>query len=210
MIIAIDGPSGTGKSTVAKIIAQKLHISFLNSGSFYRGIAFAVNNANIAVEDEIAILNLARDIEMNYVNEHIIINEKDVEDALHTHEIDLIASKISCIIPLRHIINEKLQIIAKTLDIVCEGRDMTTVVFPNADYKFYLDASIDEQAKRRFEQRANGTSFEEIKRAITERDTIDKNKAEGALKIAKDSEYIDTTYLTINQVCDIIVSKISI
>lgn len=210
MVIAIDGPSGTGKSTIAKIIAKRLNIAFLNSGSFYRGITLAVQRANIPITDEKAILQLARELKLDYVNEQLILNGENVENLLHTADIDLMAAKVSCIVPLRHIVNAKLREITKTLSVICEGRDITTVVFPNADYKFYIDASIDVQAKRRFMQRSNGETLEQIKQSIIERDDIDKKKAEGALKIAKDSEYIDTTYLTIEQVCEIIRCKIKV
>lgn len=99
--------------------------------------------------------------------------------------------------------------ITKSLSIVCEGRDMTTVVFPNAEYKVYLDASADVRAKRRFDQGVSSLSFEEIKQSIIERDEIDKNKKEGALKIASDALYIDTSTLTIDNVCEIILKQIS-
>ncbi len=210
MVVAIDGPSGTGKSTVAKLIAKKLNIAFLNSGSFYRASTLAVLRNNISINDEEEILHLIQNSTLDYVNEHVVLNGEDVEHLLHSADIDLNSSKISCIVSLRHLINEKLQQITKKIDFVCEGRDMTTVVFPHADHKFYLDASVDEQAKRRFEQRPDGKSLEEIKQAIIERDEIDKNKAEGSLKIAKDAQYIDTTYLTIDQVCEIILNKIYI
>ena len=117
-------------------------------------------------------------------------------------------AQVSAIVSIRHLVNERMREITKSLSIVCEGRDMTTVVFPNADYKFYLDASIDVQAKRRFEQGVSGMSFEEIKEAIKKRDEIDKNKKEGALKIAQDALYIDTSNLTIDNVCEIILSQI--
>ncbi len=210
MVIAIDGPSGTGKSTIAKLIAQKLQIAFLNSGSFYRASTLNILRNNICLSDEEAILSLITASTLDYVNEHVVLNGEDVEHLLHSSDIDLNASKVSCIVPLRHLINEKLRMITKKIDFVCEGRDMTTVVFPNAEHKFYLDASVEEQAKRRFIQRPDGKTLEEIKQSIIERDEIDKNKAEGSLKIAKDAQYIDTTYLTIEQVCDIILNKIYI
>ncbi len=209
MVVAIDGPSGTGKSTVAKLIAEKLEIAFLNSGSFYRASTLAVLRNNIEITDEDKILHLIQNATLDYVNEHVVLDGEDVEHLLHSSSIDLNASKISCIVSLRHLINEKLREITKKIDFVCEGRDMTTVVFPSAEYKFYLDASVDEQAKRRFNQRPDGKTLEEIKQSIIERDEIDKNKAEGSLKIAKDAQYIDTTYLTIEQVCDIILNKIN-
>ena len=122
-------------------------------------------------------------------------NGEDVESLLHSDAVDAHAAQVSCIVPLRHIVNEKLRSLTEALDFVCEGRDMTTVVFPSADYKFYLDASIDAQAERRFKQSVNNLSLEQIKETIIQRDAIDKAKSEGALKIASDACYIDTTHL---------------
>lgn len=208
MVVAIDGPAGCGKSTVAKIIADKLSITFLNSGSFYRGITLSLLRSGIQLDAQQEIVDFAKKLDIDYVNSRLVINGEDVEDLLHTDEVDAHTAQISSIIPLRHIVNEKIRHITQSLSIICEGRDMTTVVFPDAEHKFYLDASIDVQALRRFNQGVSNLSLEEIKEGIRKRDEIDKAKAEGALKIAPDATYIDTSDLTIEQVCEIIISKI--
>ena len=208
MVVAIDGPAGCGKSTVAKIIADKLNITFLNSGSFYRGITLSVLRSGMQLDAQQEIFDFAQKLDIDYVNSRLVINGEDVEDLLHTDEVDAHTAQISSIIPLRHIVNEKIRHITKSLSIICEGRDMTTVVFPDAEHKFYLDASIDVQALRRFNQGVSYLSLEEIKEGIRKRDEIDKAKAEGALKIAPDATYIDTSDLTIEQVCEIIIRKI--
>ncbi|MBO5731662.1 MAG: (d)CMP kinase [Treponema sp.] len=208
MVVAIDGPAGCGKSTVAKIIADKLNITFLNSGSFYRGITLSLLRSGIELEAQQEIVDFAKKLNIDYVNSRLVINGEDVEDLLHTDEVDAHTAQISSIIPLRHIVNEKIRHITQSLSIICEGRDMTTVVFPDAEHKFYLDASIDVQALRRFNQGVSNLSLEEIKEGIRKRDEIDKAKAEGALKIAPDATYIDTSDLTIEQVCEIIIRKI--
>lgn len=210
MIIAIDGPAGTGKSTIAKLIAEKLNITFLNSGSFYRGITLALLKDNVNLSDEKKVLEFADDLDLDYVNEHLILNGEDVDHLLHQDIVDANASQVSSIVELRHIVNKKLRKITETQSVVCEGRDITTVVFPMAEYKFYLDASIDVQAQRRFNQGVSQLSLEEIKEAIRKRDELDKNKKEGSLKIAEDATYIDTSDLTIDNVCEIILSKIHI
>ena len=210
MIIAIDGPAGTGKSTIAKLIAEKLNITFLNSGSFYRGITLALLKDNVDLSDEKKVLEFADDLDLDYVNEHLILNGEDVDHLLHQDIVDANASQVSSIVELRHIVNKKLRKITETQSVVCEGRDITTVVFPMAEYKFYLDASIDVQAQRRFNQGVSQLSLEEIKEAIRKRDELDKNKKEGSLKIAEDATYIDTSDLTIDNVCEIILSKIHI
>lgn len=208
MVVAIDGPAGCGKSTVAKIIADRLNITFLNSGSFYRGITLRLLRSGQDISDQEAVIQLARSLDIDYVDSRLVINGEDVEDQLHTDQVDAHTAQVSSIIPLRHIVNEKIRHITKSLSIVCEGRDMTTVVFPDAEHKFYLDASIEVQALRRFNQGVSKLSLEEIKETIRQRDEIDKAKAEGALKIAADATYIDTSDLTIEQVCEIIIRKI--
>ena len=208
MVVAIDGPAGTGKSTVAHRVAEELNLTFLNSGSFYRALTLAAIDAGVSVDDADAILELAKKQKLDYVDAHLILNGKDVDDQLHQDKVDANVSKVSSIIPLRHLVNDRMREIVKSLNIICEGRDMTTVVFPQAEYKFYLDASIDVQAQRRFDQGCSGLTLEEVKAAIIKRDEMDKNKAEGALKRADDAQYIDTSDLTIDDVCAIIVSKI--
>lgn len=208
MVIAIDGPAGSGKSTIAKMIAEKLNVTFLNSGSFYRGITLSLLDNNISLTDENIICDYASLLDVGYDNERLTINGIDVDDFLHTDRVDSHVAQVSAITGLRAIVNKKLREITKSLSIVCEGRDMTTVVFPDADYKFYLDASLEVQALRRFNQGVSNLSLSEIRETIRQRDEIDKNKAMGALKIADDAVYIDTSDLTIEQVCEIIISKI--
>ena len=208
MVIAIDGPAGTGKSTVAALIAKKLDIIFLNSGSFYRALTLALLESNVDINDSNDVIEFCKKQKLDYVNSRLILNGIDVEDRLHEDKVSAYVSPVSSIPEVRHIVNDRLHEIVKSLSIVCEGRDMTTVVFPDADYKFYLDASIDVQALRRYKQGVSSLSLEEIKNAIIKRDELDKNKPEGSLKIAPDAVYIDTSDLTIEDVCAIIINKI--
>ncbi|MBQ0039433.1 MAG: (d)CMP kinase [Treponema sp.] len=208
MVVAIDGPAGTGKSTVAHRVAEELNLTFLNSGSFYRAHTLALLEAGVDLEDVDAVMEFAGKQVLGYVDARLILNGKDVDDLLHQDKVDANVSKVSSIVPLRHLVNDRMREIVKSLNIICEGRDMTTVVFPQAEYKFYLDASIDVQAKRRFDQGCSGLTLEEVKAAIIKRDEMDRNKAEGSLKKADDAQYIDTSDLTIDDVCAIIVSKI--
>ena len=162
----------------------------------------------IDLTDENKILAYAENLDLDYVDNHLILNGEDVNHLLHQDIISEHASPISAIVELRHIVNKKLRKITEKQSVVCEGRDITTVVFPNAEHKFYLDASSDVRAKRRFDQGVSDLTLEEIKAAIEKRDEIDKNKKEGSLKIAEDATYIDTSLLTIDEVCAIILSKI--
>ncbi|MCR4948311.1 MAG: (d)CMP kinase [Treponema sp.] len=210
MIIAIDGPAGTGKSTVAKILSEKLNITFLNSGGFYRTLTMAVLDAGIDYKDEKATLEFCKKQKIEYTKEgHFILNGKDVTSHLHDDRITANASQVSAIVEIRHLVNDLMREITKSLSIVCEGRDMTTVVFPNAEVKVYLDATAEVRAKRRFDQGVSDMTLEEIKASIEKRDEMDKNKKEGSLKIAPDALYIDTSNLTIDNVCEIIEKQIS-
>ena len=209
MVVAIDGPAGTGKSTVAHALAQDLGLTYLNSGSFYRALTLSVIEAGISPDDADAVLEHAKKQKLDYVNARLILNGVDVDDQLHQDKVDSAVSKVSSIVELRHLVNARMREIVQDLSIICEGRDMTTVVFPNAEHKFFLDASIDVQAKRRFDQGVSDLTLEEIKAAIIKRDEMDRKKAEGSLKKSADSFYIDTSDLTISQVCEIIESKIN-
>lgn len=209
MVVAIDGPAGTGKSTVAHQVAKDLGLVYLNSGSFYRALTLSAIEAGISPDDADAVLEHAKKQKLDYVNARLILNGVDVDDKLHQDKVDSAVSKVSSIVELRHLVNARMREIVQDLSIICEGRDMTTVVFPNAEHKFFLDASIDVQAKRRFDQGVSDLTLEEIKAAIIKRDEMDRKKAEGSLKKSADSFYIDTSDLTISQVCEIIESKIN-
>ena len=209
MVVAIDGPAGTGKSTVAHQVAKDLGLVYLNSGSFYRALTLSAIEAGISPDDADAVLEHAKKQKLDYVNARLILNGVDVDDQLHQDKVDSAVSKVSSIVELRHLVNARMREIVQDLSIICEGRDMTTVVVPNAEHKFFLDASIDVQAKRRFDQGVSDLTLEEIKAAIIKRDEMDRKKAEGSLKKSADSFYIDTSDLTISQVCEIIESKIN-
>ena len=209
MVVAIDGPAGTGKSTVAHQVAKDLGLVYLNSGSFYRALTLSAIEAGISPDDADAVLEHAKKQKLDYVNARLILNGVDVDDQLHQDKVDSAVSKVSSIVELRHLVNARMREIVQDLSIICEGRDMTTVVFPNAEHKFFLDASIVVQANRRFDQGVSDLTLEEIKAAIIKRDEMDRKKAEGSLKKSADSFYIDTSDLTISQVCEIIESKIN-
>ncbi len=209
MVVAIDGPAGTGKSTVAHKVAQDLGLVYLNSGSFYRALTLALLDAGIDIDKTHEVMAFAEKQTLDYVDARLILNGKDVDDLLHQDKVDSNVSKVSSIVELRHFVNDRMRQIVKSLSIICEGRDMTTVVFPQAEFKFYLDASIDVQAQRRFDQGVSQLSLEEIKESIRQRDMMDKNKSEGSLKKAEDAIYIDTSDLTINEVCAIIEKNIN-
>lgn len=209
MILALDGPAGVGKSTIAKKIAEKASLFYVNSGNFYRAITLQIINANLLLSDIDQIVHIAANTKFSIKNGNLHVNDKNVEDSLHSDSIDEIVAQVSSIIKVREYVNTSIREISKSLDIIVEGRDITTVVFPNADLKIYLDASVSTRAKRRFNQGVSLLTIEEIEQSILARDKIDKTKPEGSLKISDDALYLDTSDLTIDEVCDKVLQKLS-
>lgn len=208
MIVAIDGPAGVGKSSIAKMVGNKLGLYYLNSGNFYRGVTYRVLHLGLDPNDRDTCIRTAKEALFDVVDGHFYLDGQNVEDELHTPAIDLWASKISVIPEVRAIVNERIHELTRKLDIIAEGRDMTTVVFPDAEFKFFFDAKPEVRAKRRFDQNPSAMEYDKVLAEINERDQIDRNKPVGGLKIAPDAIYIDTSYLTINEVCEKVVNAI--
>lgn len=209
MIVAIDGPAGAGKSTIASKVAEKTGFFYLNTGSFYRALTYAVIREDISISDKNSVIKASEKHKIEVINKRIHLDGKDVEDFLRSDAVDANVAQVSAITEVRYKINEQIQKAAKNYDIIAEGRDMTTVVFPNADVKIYLDASIEKRAKRRLDQGTSVKTLEEIKENIETRDNIDQNKEFGKLKISEDAIYLNTSDLTIDEVCDKVVSEIN-
>jgi len=214
MVIAIDGPAGSGKSTIAKLMAEKLKTKdgkgfiYINSGNLYRAVTLRCLRAKIDLSDSEKVTELAKKSKISWEKDQVYLDGENVTDLLHTDEIDKYSAPLSAIVPVRYIINDIIRSLAKDRNIVVEGRDMTTVVFPDTPYRFYLDASADSRAKRRYDQGVSNLSLQDIKTAILRRDEIDKNKIEGSLKIAPGVQYLDTSDLTIIQVYEKLIEKI--
>jgi cytidylate kinase len=208
MVIAIDGPAGSGKSTIARMVAQRLGYSYVNSGSLYRAMTLRVLHHGIEIDDIEGVLACAREASIEYHEGRLFLDGMDAEDELHSSSVDAHVAQLSAIPELREIVNVHVRRIAGSTDAVVEGRDMTTVVFPDAQIKFFLDASTESRAKRRFDQGVSGAPFEEIRRNIEMRDAIDRAKSVGSLKIAPDAEYLDSSYLTIQEVYEKVYGKI--
>jgi len=200
-VVAIDGPAGVGKSTIARTISDHLGYHFVNSGNFYRAITYTALHRNIDLTAEDQIIAVARSVRLSLKDDLLTVDGEIVEEFLHTDEVDAWVAQHSAIIAVRDIVNENLGRLAREgLNIVCEGRDITTVVFPHARFKFFLDASPRVRAERRYNQQETRYSIDEIEQKIAERDVIDRNKVYGALKISEEAIYIDSSYLTIDEV----------
>lgn len=212
MVIGIDGPAGSGKGTITKIVGEKLNLVNIDTGAMYRCLALACLRNNLTVEDEKEIIELAKRIEIRFGEAgEVLLNGEDVSRKIREFAVSKIVSPISSIIEVREELVREQREIAKGLDVIMEGRDITTVVFPDADYKFYLDASVEERARRRFLQNKEDgieKSFEEIKDNIMERDFNDMHKKVGALRRTDEQIYIDSTDMTIDEVVDFIIKKV--
>ncbi len=201
MVIAIDGPAGSGKSTIARRIAREKGWYFLNTGSFYRAYTLAQLEKGLDPLDRDSVLDTAKNTKITVNDGNIYINGVNAESKLHTPVVDRFASPVSSDPRLRAIVTDEVRALAGTMNIVTEGRDTTTVIFPDAEYKFYFDASIEERAKRRLAEQ-KGVTLEEVIDSIRKRDRNDMEKEVGALKKAENAIYIDTTNLTIDDVCE--------
>lgn len=216
MLIAIDGTAGTGKSTVGKTVAAKLGYGFLSTGEMYRALAYKVFEKNIVPEDHDSVLTTARALRFTFVRQpdatlKMYVDGDYLGDKLHLEEVGNVASRVSTNGEARRVLTEKMRAVGEDGGVVMEGRDVGTVVFPDAEMKFYLDASAAERAKRRVLQlQAAGekADYDQILKLIEERDWRDSHRAVSPLKPAEDAVIIDTSKLNLQQVTDAVLEKI--
>ena len=203
-IIAIDGPSGSGKGTIAKEIAKRLGYTYVDTGAMYRCVSLKSIRENIDPSEEDKIVNLLKNMDIKMTNGwKVYMDGEDVSDAIRETDVTHKVSKISPIPALREIMRHKQIELASNDNIVMEGRDITTEVFPNADYKFYLDASVEERARRRQlqnEEKGIESNIEDVKKSIEERDYDDMHRPVGALTRTPEQIYIDSSNMTIEEV----------
>jgi CMP/dCMP kinase len=206
MIIAIDGPSGAGKSTLGKRLAKKLGLLYLDTGAMYRAVAFAVLQTN-AQNDNAKIIEIASASKIELIGEpdnlQILLNGQDISHEIRTNEVGQTASIVSAISEVRKILVQLQQKLGNCGNgCVLDGRDIGTVVFPNADIKFFLTAKSESRARRRYEEeleKNTATSFEHTLDEINKRDKRDVTRADSPLSIAEDAVVIDTSELNLNQ-----------
>ena len=217
LVIAIDGPVGSGKSTVTKLVAKKLGLLYLDTGAMYRALTLKAMRRKTDLEDEKALIELAKatDIRLEFNPKadktKVLLDGEDVSLQIRTPELTENIKYIARVPGVRECMVKMQRALGEKNGAVLEGRDTTTVVFPDARYKFYLDASLKERARRRYEELISlgmEASLKEVEDAARKRDISDKTRKVGALKQAKDASYIDTTKMTINEVVERILSEI--
>ena len=210
--IAVDGPAGSGKSTVAKIIAKKLNITYLDTGSMYRAFTYYALNNDIKANDKKGINNLLDSIDLVLDKENVFVNDKDVTKEIRFENIDKNVSDYAAIKEVREKMVNIQREISKGKSVIMDGRDIGSVVLPNAEFKFYLDASSEERAKRRYLQnieRGKEVPYEDILKDIEIRDELDKTREVDPLVICEDAVVVDTSDMNIDDVVEFIINKVS-
>ncbi len=208
MKIAIDGPAGSGKSTIAKKVAKTLGIEYIDTGAMYRALAFYMNENNLSLQELKNEMDL---INIEFKKERTFINGKDISDFIRTNEISSLASKVSKDKEIREKLVDLQRKLADKVSCVMEGRDITSVVLKDAEYKFYLDANPRVRAKRRLNDlkgKDSKITLDELIAEIEERDKRDKTRENSPLQITKDSNYIDTSEMTVEDVVNKILSYV--
>ncbi len=216
MKIAVDGPAGAGKSTVSKIVAQKLNLLYIDTGAMYRAITYALIKNNVDLHNEEKIKDFIKKIDFSLKRNSetgemdIFINGEKVNEQLRKKIIDLNVSLVSSYKSVREFLVKLQRKLGQEYDVILDGRDIGTVVFPDADVKFYIDASVDVRAKRRLEDKKNkeARSIEEIKKQIIKRDKLDSTRKISPLKKADDAIYIDTSNMSIDEVVNLMIQRI--
>ena len=210
--IAIDGPSGSGKSTIADLVAKKLGVLHLNSGSLYRAYALACYEQGIGANEKQKVLDCARTrkLKVDFVDgkQQTILDGKIVDGLLRQEQIGMMASTVSAYPEIRELVNKVIRTAAQKVGLVTEGRDIGSVVIPDADFKFYLDANPEIRAKRRFDELMGKTPYEQILNDVIARDKQDSERKIAPLKRCEDSIYIDSSYLDIDEVCAMILKEV--
>ena len=213
-IITIDGPVASGKSTVSRLLAKRLDLLYLDTGAMYRAVAFQAKRKGIDIGDQQELRELCQNLDLRFQTDgegtKLYLGEEDISLAIRTPEMDLLSSTISAIKEVREAMTGLQRKIGQKGGLVAEGRDMGTIVFPNAEYKFFITASTEVRAERRYKERINrseSVSLEEVEKELKIRDHQDETRPIAPLRPAKDAKIIDSTSLNPNQVIEKILKE---
>jgi cytidylate kinase len=211
MIVTIDGPAGSGKSTAARRLAERLGFRFLDTGAMYRAVALACLRAGVDLEDHAGAAEIVRSVRVGFRDDRVTLNGEDVGDAIRTPEVTHGSSVVAVIPEVRSAMVDLQRHAAEGHDIVTEGRDQGTVVFPRAEIKFYVTAAPEVRARRRHrELELQGTpiSYDDLLADILDRDERDANRKVGPLRAAEDAIQIDTSALEADEVIDVLEANV--
>lgn len=215
-IITVDGPAGAGKSTVSRLLAKKLHYFYLDTGAMYRAVALKAANRGLAFDDGVRLSRLCEDLDLQFKSENdhakLILDGQDISLAIRSPEMDMLSSTVSAVKEVREAMKTLQRKLGSQGKIVAEGRDMGTVVFPDADHKFFITASIEERALRRYRERqARGEAVtkEEVEMDLRRRDEQDTMRAIAPLRPAENARVIDTTHLNPQEVIEKMLALLS-
>ncbi|SHH47676.1 cytidylate kinase [Caloranaerobacter azorensis DSM 13643] len=202
IVIAIDGPAGAGKSTIAKIIAKKLNINYVDTGAMYRALTLKALKNNIDFNDKNSLISLLDKTDIDYYDNHIYLDGKIVDNEIRSNEVSKNVSKVARIKEIRIKLVEIQRKIASNKSVIMDGRDIGSHVLPNADFKFYVTASVDERSHRRYKELISKNveiSLKQVKEEIKQRDEIDKSREFSPLIKSEDAILIDTTRKTVEE-----------
>ena len=205
-IITLDGPSGAGKSTIAKLTAKKLSFKYLDTGAMYRAVTLYMIKHNINTDSNDEVISALNNLNISFDNAgRIYLDNEDVTEEIRSSEVVNLVSKVSSISVVRQNMVSLQRKIAEGGNYVVDGRDIGSVVFPNAKYKFYMDASLDERARRRYNEelsKGKTLTYEEVRESIRKRDEFDSNRKDSPLVVPDNAYIIDTTSMTIDEVAE--------
>jgi len=210
-IIAIDGPSGTGKSTTARLLGERMNIPYIDSGKMYRGITYVLLKNNIKPNNIKRITEITSSSEFEFLNDNVYLNGKDIIKKIKTLDVLNKVSSVSKIKELREILVRKLRVFGEDRSLIMDGKDIGTVVFPDADYKFFIICDLDTKAARRqqeFLDMGLKISKDKIIKELKKRDEMDMTRKISPLKKAKDAIEIDTTHMIIEEQVDLLYRNI--
>lgn len=212
MIIAIDGPAGAGKSTISKLIANRLGIMYIDTGAMYRAVTYYFLQNDVKFDEKDEIKSSLDKIDIDFGRDKVYLCNQDVTSQIRSKIVNENVSNVSAIDVVREKMVDMQRLMSKKKSVLLDGRDIGTVVFPSADYKFYLTASVDVRAKRRYLEEQNkgniNISIEEIKKSIENRDYIDSNRKISPLKKADDAVEIDTSDMSIDEVVNKVINMV--